>query len=184
MLNSTLKKIMMLSAVVSLGILSADVGNTAPGGKDRDSQTGTATHNWDRAISGAARFTILADFNNQAARDNNTGLVWELVADSTPRTWSESAAYCINKTVGGATGWRLPSVVELSSVRDPAIQTGFIPAIFSGVQNTIFWSATTYAAIPTQAWTVSFSSWETLTYVKGTSSWAWCVRGPMNADAY
>jgi hypothetical protein len=33
------------------------------------------TQNWDKKLPSDARFTILADFNYQAVRDNETGLV-------------------------------------------------------------------------------------------------------------
>jgi hypothetical protein len=33
--------------------------------------------NWDKNLPSASRFTILHDFNNEAVRDNETGLVWE-----------------------------------------------------------------------------------------------------------
>jgi hypothetical protein len=33
--------------------------------------------NWDKALPSAQRFVLLASVNNDAVRDNNTGLVWE-----------------------------------------------------------------------------------------------------------
>jgi hypothetical protein len=33
--------------------------------------------NWDKALPAAQRFVLLAPFNNDAVRDDNTGLVWE-----------------------------------------------------------------------------------------------------------
>ena len=127
---------------------------------------------------------VLADFNNQAVLDRETGLVWEQTADGTTRTWTEATSYCVNKTVDGTTGRRLPSVVELNSVRDPSLLAGFVPPIFSGVQGNRFWSATTVADFSTQAWLVDFSGAVVVIFNKGTSGWVWCVRGPMNVDAY
>src|SRR5215471_2214813 len=86
------------------------------------------TQNWDKALPSASRFTVLAAFNNEAVRDDNTGLVWERVQDARYILWSESISYCANKTVGGTVGWRLPSVVELNSVRDPSLPAPFVPA--------------------------------------------------------
>jgi hypothetical protein len=142
------------------------------------------TQNWDKNLPSASRFTVLAAFGGAAVRDNNTGLVWEQTADGTTRTQPEATVYCASKTVGGTFGWRLPSVVELSSALDSSVPN-FSPPVFNGVNGNIFWSATTNAAIPTQAWTVSFSGGGVVhSFVKGTSSWVWCVRGPMNADQY
>lgn len=141
--------------------------------------------NWDKNFPSDSRFTILPEFNNEAARDNNTGLVWER-APNGGGTWPQAALHCLQKQVGGTTGWRLPSIVELNSLRDPTLSDPYIPQnVFPGV-NGDFWSATTVASDPTRAWFVSFQlgligNSDKLGVV--TLS-AWCVRGPMNADAY
>lgn len=142
------------------------------------------TQNWDKNLPSSSRFTVLANFGGAAVRDNNTGLVWEQAADSTTRTWADATLYCLNKAVGGTTGWRVPSVVELNSVRDPSLVAGFVPDIFSGVQGNRFWSATTVASNTSNAWNVDFSGGFVTSFAKGTSSWVWCVRGPMNSDSY
>jgi hypothetical protein len=89
----------------------------------------SSTTSWDKNMSSASRFTVLADFGGAAVRDNNTGLVWEQTADGTTRTQPEATVYCANKTVGGTSGWRLPSVIELSSARDPSLPN-FVPPVF------------------------------------------------------
>jgi uncharacterized protein DUF1566 len=81
-------------------------------------------------------------------------------------------------------GWRLPSVVELNSVRDPSLPGVYVPAVFSGVQGNRFWSATTVVENLVDAWLVDFSGGGVVFFTKGTSAWTWCVRGPMNADVY
>jgi hypothetical protein len=75
------------------------------------------TQKWEKNLPIASRFTHLTAFNNQTVRDNNTGLVWEQAADGATRTWTEATSHWVNKTVGATTGWRLPSVAELTSVR-------------------------------------------------------------------
>ena len=88
--------------------------------------------------------------------------------------------------MGGTVGWRLPSVIELSSVRDPALAAPLVPAsVFTGVQSALHWSATTVAGDPANAWNVSFGGNGHLVSVdKALTSYAWCVRGGMNADVY
>ena len=76
------------------------------------------TQNWDKVLSGAQRFTILDAFNSQAVRDNETGLVWEKAPIGGPTSWAIARVACLNKTVGGRKGWRLPSVHELASLID------------------------------------------------------------------
>ncbi len=88
-------------------------------------------------------------------------------------------------------GWRLPSVVELRSVQDPTLPAPFVPAIFTGVQSAFYWSATTNVLDPTLAWIVGFGlpsdgGLDVTTNTKASNGLdhVWCVRGPMNADAY
>jgi len=146
------------------------------------------TQNWDKSLPIGSRFTILPAFNYQAVRDNNTGLVWEQAPDgSTLRSWEAALDYCLNKGVGAPSfspGWRLPSVVELNSIRDYSLGPPYVPSLFTGVQPNTYWSATTVASNPDSAWEVRFSNGLVSRSSKGNNLLAWCVRGPMNTDAY
>jgi|CXWL01.1.fsa_nt_gi hypothetical protein len=157
------------------------VAQAAPPDKSKPNQS------WDENQTGTARFTVLSAFGGAAVRDNNTGLVWEQAPEATQLTWAAAAQKCINKAVGGTVGWRLPSVVELKSVQDPSLPQIAVPVnIFTGVLSAFhYWSATTVAADPLNAWVVRFDSVETAYGDKniGTIQF-WCVRGGMNADAY
>ena len=114
---------MMLSA--GFVLMTAGAGAAPPSTIANTS----STTGWDKNLPSASRFTVLADFGGAAVRDNNTGLVWEQTADGTTRTQPEATVYCANKTVGGTSGWRLPSVIELSSARDPSLPN-FVPPVF------------------------------------------------------
>jgi hypothetical protein len=135
------------------------------------------------------RFLILTNWANQAVLDKETGLVWERSPATTFHTWSSALVECTGRTTGNRKGWRLPSVVELNSVRDPSLPAPFIPAsVFSGLQLAGYWSATTLALSEppsSAAWGVHFGQGDVggLTKSGGTLR-AWCVRGPMNADQY
>jgi hypothetical protein len=147
-------------------------------------QEGNHTLRWDTNNPSATRFTTAF---TGAVLDKNTGLVWEQAPDGTFLTWFDAAARCVNRNVGGTVGWRLPSVVELKSVQDgsPGAVAPFVPAsVFSGVQSSDYWSATTSAGNPTSAWLVLFSNGNVSLGNKTVSYLAWCVRGGMNADAY
>ena len=146
--------------------------------------------NWDKVITGTTRFTLLADFANAAVRDNETGLVWEQAPDNSTRNWQSarfSIGSCFNKIVGGKKGWRLPSVVELSSLVDsvnlnPALPNGHP---FTGVQSAAYWTATSEIDRTTNAWIVVFGSGIVSAADKVANSFfIWCVRGGMNADQY
>lgn len=96
--------------------------------------------------SSASRFVIAFP---GAVLDKQTGLVWEETPDATPRTWTDATRYCIDKTVGGTIGWRLPSTAELKSVQDPSMMPPFVPVgVFTDVQSTTYWSASTAAKAP------------------------------------
>jgi hypothetical protein len=143
------------------------------------------TQNWDKVLPAAQRFVILAVFNNEAVRDNETGLVWERSPATTTQIWGNARGECTSRTTGGRRGWRLPSVVELLSLMDLSLPAPFVPSsIFSGVQSALYWTATTWAVDPTGAWIVDFSGGPSPFDNKTITHFVWCVRGPMNADAY
>jgi hypothetical protein len=159
--------------------------------------TGAAGQNnhtlrWDTNNASNSRFTTAFP---GAVLDKNTGLVWEQAPGDTFRVWEKVSPapegainYCVNKQVGGTRGWRLPSVAELASVQDPTLAAPFVPAsVFTGVQSTNYWSASTHSAVITlgiEAWGVGFGTGNVIHFNKLANLLAWCVRGPMNADQY
>ena len=141
--------------------------------------------NWDKNLPSSTRFTILASFNNEAVRDNNTGLVWERNPVAPFFSWSAATGQCLSRTVGGTTGWRLPSIVELLSVRDPSLPAPYVPgSVFTGVQLSTYWTATTAADDATFAWNYDFLTNSIPAGLKTGSGHVWCVRGNMSADTY
>lgn len=72
----------------------------------------------DTVLPGDQRFRVLQTFNNDAVRDNETGLVWEKIATGAGVTWAQASYYCINKSLGGRKAWRLHSIAELLSLVD------------------------------------------------------------------
>jgi hypothetical protein len=77
-------------------------------------------------------------------------------------------------------------MVELNSVRNPLLPALYVPAsVFPSVEPVFYWTATTSATDSTFAWFVNFSNGNVDTLVKSNGGGGvWCVRGPMNADAY
>jgi len=148
-----------------------------------------APPSWDQTLPSSTRFIILSNFNSAAVLDRNTGLVWEKSPATTEVTWSAARSNCGNKNVGGQKGWRLPSFAELASLIDPSVP---IPGPtlppghpFTNVQSAAYFSATTNADSPGNAWGVFFN----LGFVgnllpKPETFFVWCVRGGMNADNY
>jgi len=131
------------------------------------------------------RFTVLADYNNAAVKDNSTGLVWEQNPIATISDWSSARTQCINKNVGGMRGWRLPSVAELASLIDPSLTAPYVPVVFTGVQQNSYWSATSYETnTNTNKWSVNLMDGLAGTTGKGTALNVWCVRGTMQDSVY
>lgn len=143
---------------------------------------------WSQKLPTATRFVVLTDWNGDAVLDRNTGLVWEKAPQTTISTWSAARAFCLNKTVGGQKGWRLPSIPELASLVDPSVASPgpTIPAghPFINILSRVYWSATTNVETPTHTWSVGFFDGDVFPYNKGNSFQVWCVRGGMNTDAY
>jgi hypothetical protein len=144
------------------------------------------TQNWDKNLPVAQRFTVLAAFNSEAVRDNNTGLVWERSPAITTAVQNVAAGTCINKTVGLQKGWRLPSIPELASLINPSTLNPTLPTghPFLNVQPSLYWSASTFAEDQSSAWHVGFDNGEVQTGPKAQTWHVWCVRGSMNADKY
>jgi hypothetical protein len=148
-------------------------------------QQGNPTVRWDRNLPALERFVILKSFNREAVLDKETGLVWEKSPQTAITQWSNAISICLEKTVGGRKGWRLPSVHELQSLIDPSVAAPgpTLPQIhpFLNVQSAHYWSASTRADYPTGAWTVFFGSGIVGSSDKTTDyNHSWCVRGGHN----
>jgi len=128
----------------------------------------------------AAPFT---DNNDGTVTDQATGLMWDQCPwgqsgsncapdPATPRTWAQALAVAqtANAAPGhkGYTDWRLPNKNELESLVDltrpvpgqagtvPSIDTAAFPGTPASPNASVFWSSTTYAPSPANAWYVNF----------------------------
>ena len=184
-----------IDRILSLGILVGVVLSTGAAMAQTQDQTQTALVRpsyampaWEQTLSGPTRFVVLSNFGGAAVLDRNTGLVWEKVPQTVAVTWNGARFTCINKNVGGQKGWRLPSIPELASLLDPSV-TAPGPTLpsghpFIGVQQAGYWSATTSAEDPSEAWFVYFRMGFVDSDSKTFSGQVWCVRGGMNAEKY
>lgn len=147
-----------------------------------------ATPSWAQKLT-TNRFVILANWNNQAVLDRETGLVWERSPDTEQRNWQQATFHCVRRTTGGRMGWRLPGVQELASLLDPSIDNSTPgPKLppghpFLDVPSGAYWSGTTgYFNDNSAAWLVNFNG-PTLFYGgKTISLYVWCVRGGQAPD--
>lgn len=123
----------------------------------QDSSVVDGLHSWSSQIPGKERFVVLADFNDEAVLDRETGLVWQKSAVGIPLTWQVGRQVCLAAPIGGRMGWRLPSIEELASLVDPARSS---PALPNGnpfqpdFLSDIYWSVTTLGR--DRVWVVDF----------------------------
>ena len=71
--------------------------------------------------------------NNGTITDNVTGLMWQQV-DGGEMTYESAISYCNSLTLGGYTGWRLPTPIEAYSIlnhqnSNPAINTTYFSSL-------------------------------------------------------
>jgi hypothetical protein len=96
--------------------------------------------------------------------DKLTKLEWQKAVGSA-RAWSEAEAYCSGLSLGGKTGWRLPTRIELLSIvywgsplpdaglPSPSLSPLFDPPAGQGY----FWTSTPVAGTSDQRWSVVFT---------------------------
>lgn len=92
---------------------------------------------------------------NGTVTDKVTGLLWQQT-DGGEMTWEHARDYCAALTLGGKSGWRLPSNQELFSILDhnngkPAIDTG----AFTKTEAEYWWSFDRRADDPSRVWSVN-----------------------------
>jgi hypothetical protein len=130
----------------------------------------------------AGRFVVLETFHGQAVLDRTTQLIWERSPHPTEVTWATATTRCTLKTVGGQTGWRLPSFIELMTlVEPPARQTSAAPALpphnpFQGVKADAYWTNDALSSDPAQAYTVDLFHADVAPHQKNQAHPLWCVR--------
>jgi len=149
--------------------------------------SGASSTAWDKKITTPDRFTVLAAFNGEVVRDNETGLLWEQSPSSLAASWESARHACSTKAVGERMGWRLPSVQELASLVDPFQSEPALPLghPFANIELTDYWSATTDVEHPAYAWDVFFGGNPGVgTKFKSDPGFAWCVRGATSSTQY
>lgn len=140
------------------------------------------------------------DNGNGTVTDNNTSLIWQQTDDGNTYNWyqatgtydptynPESTDICGTLTLGGASDWRLPSKKEMMSIVDysipypgPVINTSYF---FPNINSVIYWSSTSYAVLPFNAWSILFLDGTIRTGNKPAPLNVRCVRGGQNPGVY
>ena len=182
--------IVIMSALIILSARAANAQTVANGPY-------YATPSWDQKFPCATpatctRFVVLANWNNDAVLDRETGLVWEkepnVSPSDKPQNWSGAIAGCVQKGTGGRRGWRLPTIEELSSLGDevsnlPPGHPFVNVRMETPTSRPLYWSATKYPNLGSLsvAFVLGFPSLGG-SQVTDLSNFYWCVRGPGGAN--
>ena len=134
-----------------------------------------------RAVRGEPlKESLFRDNGDGTVTDESTGLMW-LQQTGGPMTWSDALAYCESLPItqsAGYSDWRLPNVIELQSLVDydddtePVIDGG----VFPDAQAERYWSSTSRASSPANAWVVDFRDGESDTENKSDLEDTYYVR--------
>jgi Protein of unknown function (DUF1566) len=175
------------------------IGGGMAGTADAKDTLSGVTQNWDKTLpandpggacpASSSRFDCV--MNGAAVRDNETGLVWQQSPSAATAHWASARDACTTLILGNRYGWRLPSIIDLTSLLTPGQLVS--PALppghpFSNVADR-YWSATALADDTTAggvAWAVGFNLPEEVAVGAKTAAnlKAWCVRGGMNEHQY
>ena len=184
-----------------LAVFAADFGRTdcAPNGPAPVEKTGQTT-SYATGDDGDLQMGVewpdprFIDNEDGTVTDNLTGLIWLKNANCFGgRYWAQAILDC-NALSGGSCGltdgsfageWRFPNVRELQSLIDFGEERSALPAghPFANVQTESdnfedgYWSSTTYAHEPIDAWNVYFDTGSVDGDWKGNRHHVWCVRG-------
>src|SRR5262249_49758456 len=91
-----------------------------------------ATPSWDQKLQcdtlpTCPRFIMLSNWNNEAVRGRESGLVWEKSPAPDHTSFSNAdvtltaAWHCNRQNLGSRKGWRLPTIQELASLIDATV---------------------------------------------------------------
>jgi hypothetical protein len=147
-----------------------------------------ATPSWDQTIactttSSCPRLVVLANFDNNAVLDRETGLVWERSPSETRIPLNLDL--CRGLAVGSREGWRIPTLSELrtlidSSQTNPALPPGHPFTNLHLDPTDTYWTLTEDLLNPGRFLLVSFAlpKAEGASFPDTAFGRFWCVRGP------
>ena len=132
---------------------------------------------YQKGCPSANRFV---DHQDGTVTDTFTGLMWQKQTAPGLYMWDEALRYCENLTLAGHSDWRLPNVRELHSIvdygRGPSIDPVF-EADLLGAESWWYWSSSTGAHNPDDAWLVHFYDGYVFNDSKGYDCCVRAVRG-------
>ncbi len=122
--------------------------------------------------SGSPDSPQCVDNGNGTVTDNNARLMWQKATDG-PMNWDAAMSHASNMSLGGLSGWRLPTVDELKGLYNSSCKN--MMDVKSSWDN-YYWSATTFADNTYYAWRVYFSNGVVNVYYKSDRYYVRAVR--------
>ena len=146
---------------------------------------------WSVQYPDSERFIVLAQFDNEAVLDRETGLVWERTPGRFGLSWYRAMQTCHFSRTGGRMGWRLPAIEEMESLLvwrryagDPSFPVDHPFNLAEG--RVKYWTASTWAsAQEVLSWSVFMPQSNSIIADpegRRTELLAWCVRGGRGYD--
>lgn len=105
--------------------------------------------------SGCPMLGRYVDHGDGTVTDTCTGLMWQKMCAPERLDWQQALHHCEQLTLGGHEDWRLPNVRELQSIVDYGRDHPCIDPVFAAAMSW-YWSSSTLAVTPSDAWTVCF----------------------------
>jgi hypothetical protein len=131
-----------------------------------------------RAVRGNQTPSAFTANGDGTVTDNATGLMWSQATDLTPLSWQAALAWCEDLSLAGYEDWRLPTLKELASIVDDDVDGLAVDSTyFPDTMAAYYWTATSSAYNPEQAWLVSFSLGNNGHGSKNTTYYVRAVRG-------
>jgi hypothetical protein len=174
------------AVLVRTGLAPAEQVPDTGQNKPCDDARGKSSSQWGASSSAQdAPSRVLqqayTDNGNGTVTDCNTGLIWQRgdEQNETSRNWREALDYCAGLELAGHRDWRLPTIEELRTLvdpgkSDPTINTRYFPDCYSYH----YWSSSTSATNPDDAWLVAFYFGHAHWYPKDVVfCYVRCVRG-------
>jgi hypothetical protein len=117
------------------------------------------------------------DNGDGTVTDHVTGLMWQSPPTNATMTQPAAVTYCSTMlAAGGHHDWRLPTKIELLSIVDYGRSSPSINPVFASVVSNAYWSSTSVAGTPFNAWFVDFYDGNSKGYIATYTFYVRCVR--------
>ncbi|MDX1957356.1 MAG: DUF1566 domain-containing protein [Leptospiraceae bacterium] len=179
-LKTGFTKSAVATAEYSYSVLKSGQTTSYATGDDGATQLGVArsyTDNGDGTVTDSAMDLVW----QKCSRGQNNDAICSGAA--TTANWAEAGAYCTG-LIFASKIWRLPSRLELETLPDYGISNPVINGtVFPATVASSYWSSTTDAIIPANAWLVSFTVGIVNTNLQSSGANVRCVSGEAKASS-